>query len=307
MLSSWLHASSTLTGYLPAMRSALVSGILAAAAGAVLGVVGVTVGPFTEGQPTGAHDGGDVIFRKPDGLPTPLATPGTIAEVSSDGFTASLKGIETLDGATTIFFTLQGPEGGKWDIVGDVRGRNANGSIAFPSVTGPTGDMVLTSGSTQVSQMASVFDSDEIEPGATLEFGPFVVEEAGPVEASATGAALGAGVNVDIAGDAFLVTLQRGTLADGVTETSVITLTNTAEDGSVQLNYPGHELAVEINGEPIEAFKGGSGFTKQEGYHINVGQADLVLVATIADTDLVELSAESFTRLVKGVWAIPLE
>lgn len=287
-------------------RRTITGTVAAIVLGMVVGVSGIRLEVFGAGapQPPGpaAHESIASTARVEPAAR--LATTRTVGD-----YTVTLLDVHRTASETTVRYgvTSANPT---FDMVLSVRAVNPDGTIVFPIRSADPGTVrVYPDGTTEQfgGEPADTFANSDLQPGAVVQFGPFLGADATPVLFAATGAELRAGNTTSIAGDEFRVTMETGDV-EGIGETANITLTNVSVQGQIQIDWlPGTQLAWFLNGEPVEPFKGGSGFTKTPDYNANVSRAQAIFARAIGDDDVIEVRAAGVGRLTKGDWSFPLD
>lgn len=226
------------------------------------------------------------------------------------GYTVTIRDIEHSATETTIRYEVDSTNP-QYGMILAARAVNPDGTVVYPVRSeGPDRMIQHADGTVEWvgPEPAVAFDSRELRPGAVVKFGPFLGSEATPALFSATGAELRAGLTVTLAGDEFYATMEPGSPVDAIGDTTLVTLTSTSADATVQVDWPaGTGLAWTINGQPGEVVKGGGGFNKKPGYEIGGTYAGSLLPAVIGDNDVVEAHAATIGRITQGDWSFPLD
>lgn len=226
-----------------------------------------------------------------------------LATQASGGFEVSILSDSEGSGERVIGYAVSLPSKGFTDMLGIPRFVNPDGSFVLPSEYGAVsaGEGSSRPGLADSAPSAAIFDSERIQPGAVLRFGPFfeALDQGAALDASA--AELAVGHDATIGGAPFRVTLS--TLEDGVHELRFEPLST---DARIVASHPGSRVTVTVNGTALADIKGSTNFAKTEELDVNANQSTVVVSGDIPAGATVSVSIDSIGRVTKGDWDFPL-
>lgn len=228
------------------------------------------------------------------------------ARACRDGFQipASKQGGRRYGGGERVIgYAVALPSNRFTDMLGIPRFVNPDGSFVLPSEYGTVsaGEGSSRPGLVDSAPSAAIFDSERIQPGAVLRFGPFfeALDQGAALDASAE--ALAVGHDAAIGGTGFRVTLS--TLENGVHELRFEPLST---DPQIVASHPGSRVTVTVNGTALTDIKGSTNFAKTEELDVNANQSTVVVGGDIPAGATVSVSIDSIGRVTKGNWDFPL-
>ncbi|MBE0611405.1 MAG: hypothetical protein IH609_18630 [Dehalococcoidia bacterium] len=226
-----------------------------------------------------------------------------LATQASGGFEVSILSDSEGSGERVIGYAVSLPSKGFTDMLGIPRFVNPDRSFVLPSEYGAVsaGEGSSRPGLADSAPSAAIFDSERIQPGAVLRFGPFfeALDQGAALDASA--AELAVGHDATIGGAPFRVTLS--TLEDGVHELRFEPLST---DAQIVASHPGSRVTVTVNGTALADIKGSTNFAKTEELDVNANQSTVVVSGDIPAGATVSVSIDSIGRVTKGNWDFPL-
>ena len=223
-----------------------------------------------------------------------------------DGVTLEFQGAKPLDQSrTAVYYKTRAEASDAFaDMLGVPRVVNPDGSIVLPQAygengqrpDGPDGVPGLPAGSS-----SAIFNSTDIQPGATVRFGPFFRSSNSGFNLETTGAALLAGQHMTIDGEDFIVA------ADTSAAMTNIKFVNTDPAPSVMATHPASVVTVSFDGVAQAVVHGSGNFAKTPSYDVNANQSSVVVKGELGPNTAVVITNTSAGNVVKGDFDFPLK
>lgn len=226
-----------------------------------------------------------------------------LATRAAGGFEVALLGTTDRTGSRLYHYTIKMDGSNRFaDMLGIPRIVSPDGSFVLPSEYGATGNSESRRPGLSADQgYAVVFAAETIPAGGILRFGPFFrgLDESFELERPAS--AFRAGVEVQVRGERFVVSLKDS--ASGLYEMSFQSI----DRRSVVISHPMSRARVFVDGSEAADVKGYTKFAKTEALDVSANTSGVIVAATLRDDSIIRVFVDSIGEVVTGAWDFPLD